>query len=284
MRKINYPLVTAGLIIFAAAALIIGGCSEKIVSPEPQQVGVSMQVKLSTPALFQAIDHFDVTVVARDIAGIITAPLAYSAGIIEGDVIVPAGRDRIFVVRAMDKDGNELYIGETVADIDPNQQSVILNINLYPVASLLYFKPHYQEHFMNDYFAAEVYINQVPGISSISLAFAQNDFPGGIDSVTLGTTLDPIKTLFEAWAGDFMYYADITYYDALPGSLTDAAGNAHLATIYFHSYADWQFDTATVVVTPQIMGLWDIGGMTIPSGQVYTDNTEIFLTNPAVAK
>lgn len=284
MRKIYCPVAAIGLIIFTAAAIIFNGCSEKIVSPEPQQVGISMQLKVSTSALVQAIDHFDVTVAARDIAGIITAPLEYSAGVIQGEVMVPAGRDRIFAVRAKDKDGNVLYAGETVVNIDPNQQSVVLNINLYPVVSLLYFKPHYQEHFMNDYFAVEVYINQVPGISSISLAFDKNDSPAGIDSISLGTTLDPAKTLFEAWSGDFLYYADITYYDALPGSLTDAAGNAHLATIYFYSYADWQFDTATVVITPQIMGLWDIGGMTIPSGQVYTDNAEIFLTNPAVAK
>ena len=103
-----------------------------------------------------------------------------------------------------------------------------------------------------------------------------------IDSITMGTTLDPTTTIFNTWRGDFLNYIDISYQGDAIGTITNLAGNAHLANIYLRSYRDWQFDTATAVITSNLIVLNDILGNALVLEQFYTDDAVIELTAPPI--
>ncbi len=247
--------------VFVAVCLA-AGCSEKIVSIQEKGVEVSMCAKLSTPAMAQYIDHFQVMVMARDFIPPIIEPLEFIDGYLRGEVIVPAGRERIFVVQAFDKEDNMLYSGITVADVLPGK-TVELSIDLYPIAPMLYITPHYQRVEMDSSFTVGIMINMVPELSSISFYVSSNDAPIYIQSVTEGTDIDTANSRLSEEHDDLSAYVDISWYNQPIGSLTDVAGNAHLATIDFGSYYDWAYDTATAVLDLQIHSMISTDGDTI---------------------
>lgn len=261
------------------AVCLAAGCSEKIVNTQEKGVEVSMCAKLSTPAMAQYIDHFQVMVTARDFILPIIEPLELVDGYLRGEVIVPAGRERIFVVQALDKEDNVLYSGVTVADVLPGK-TVELSIDLYPIAPMLYITPHYQEVYMGDSFAVDIMINMVPELSSIHFGLSNSSAPIYIDSSILGFDLDTANTGYEAWHGDFLYHITLAWGGQSPNSITDAAGNAHLATIFFDSHAEWGGDSVTSVLDLQILFMWDTAGDSMSIDAAYTNNATVELFRP----
>jgi hypothetical protein len=120
------------------------GCSNKGVETDNNAASVSMNLKITSPDMIDAIDQFRVIVTAGDIDPPIVAPLLLIGQYLEGIVLVPSGEGRVFTVEASDVDGVLLYQGVDTVNIVA-QQVVELTIGLKPVISLVRVSPRYLE-------------------------------------------------------------------------------------------------------------------------------------------
>ncbi len=278
-------MVILGALALSAMVVtfILSGCSEKIVNNRSDNVTVKMQVEVPWSKLNQQIYEFNVNVAARDMDGIIVAPLVLSGGFAVGEVVVPAGRDRLFVVQAFNIDGTILYQGNTTADLPPDEV-IVLNIDLFPVQPMVYFRPHYQEVTMGNPFTVDVHLNMVPDISSITLSFDYGLAPFYIDSISRGLdVLDPLIFSFESWVDiNYLYNMSLASSGQPPVSLTDVAGNAHVATIYFTSHIDWADPTAEAVIFTNIMSIYKVTGEALPPTSIFTDEAAVKLFKPLI--
>jgi hypothetical protein len=233
--------------------LIIGlaGCSEKITNNSADgNVKIRMSARISNIEMSQLINSFVLTVDAEDFTAPVIVPLQLEGSFLVGEVTIPAGAYRHFLVQALDALEAVIYQGEAYADVVYNE-TVDVDINLFPIVPLMKIVPRFGSIAMGTSFTADVYIYNVPNVRYISFdfAFATNDNLVYPDSIMEGVDLEPNSLSYESGGNT----ASIWIYQ--PNSvdpLVDAEGNAHLATFYFRSHSDTvrDYDTASLVITP----------------------------------
>ena len=89
-----------------------------------------MKTTFTTSAGVDAIQTFILTIAAEDIDPTIRTELPLVDGKFEASVMVPAGRNRVFTLLALDEGGAVLYRGVTVMDVFPSSSGVTPTITI----------------------------------------------------------------------------------------------------------------------------------------------------------
>jgi len=269
-----YWMVSVGVLL--VVLFVITGCEKKIVNDASEAVvSVAIDAKTLTPGAISAIDNYQLLIEGSDFGSIIV-PMERDGGTIYATATVPAGRNRRFSARALQKN-IILYQGDQTIDIVAGAP-ITLDIVLSPVVPMLNITPHMQEFLMGDTFYVDINVFNVDSLSGVSLNFAINFSPCYIDTVAKGEQYSDSVGMTTIYGFDTVTVELFSRNEVDP--IVDARGNAHLATVGIVSYNDWLPDTATVVVTVSPNWLYSSSGGQFPLDSFFTDNAAIFLTRP----
>ncbi len=216
----------------------ISGCTDKLVdSSDTQTVAVKMEMNFAASELAEAVNLVCLTVSAPDMTPIVSCQV-YDGSPITFELDVPAGRDRLFVLRgtSVSLDGVRIiYEGSTTVDIEPDETASV-NIVVEPVVPLVRFSPTKTEVPSGASFEVDIEIFNMPALRETELRVDYDFFLLTADSVVLGSsashangefTIDPaIEMPMQILVSDP---------DSAAGSIVDTNGYSHLATIYFTS-------------------------------------------------
>ncbi len=103
--------------------------------PPPPTSPVTIRVSLPPRQGMPTVARVVVKVSGPEIVGTLQWELAYNpqTNTASGTINVPNGIDRLFVVEALDAEGNVLYVGSTVADVEPPPtQNPPITLELWP--------------------------------------------------------------------------------------------------------------------------------------------------------
>lgn len=249
--KINF---TAALVPCFMAIILTTfiGCSEKIISDvENSGIKVSITSKLSEGQLSELIEVFRLTVDAEDFTAPVVVPLELAGSFLVGEVAVPAGANRQFMVQAFDAAEELIYQGESFADVVYNT-TITVDIDLLPVVPLLRVIPRSLSIDMDESFAVRVSAYNILDIRSaeFDLSFGSKDLLVNLDSVIIGPGLPADSRL--SYVGTVSITSVWIDRTDPSGLLVDASGNAHLAVFYFttHSETNLDIDTAFIEIIP----------------------------------
>jgi len=277
-RYLRYSLVA-----FSLAVIALGGflaCSKKAVEFYEGELTVSLQI--SAPGDVEVADMFVLTVTAADM-DTVRAELEYDGMYLSGDVTVPAGRNRTFILTATDsKLGVIMYRGQAVANVIPGEE-VLIDIRLLPVAPMLRISPRGMEVEPIEYFSVvvEAYnLSELLG-ATFRVAFIGRDLIPVLDSVRLGRNIPEEDAIFLANIeyGDVVnhYAVGVTSVDSTI-RLTDSDGHAELAELFFTSP---YYSPDTVIETALALSITGLTGpdwTQIPLDDIYTDNGYITIS------
>jgi len=267
-------------VLFLIIVIIAIGCSEKIVdNGQSESLNVTISASLSSFGSIQEIDNFLLQVSGPGIGSPIRLRGNILAdGKISGQVAVPSGRQRKFVLIVFNKSGIPMFMGSTVTDLSVNSRPE-LTIMLYPQVPMIKMTPHKKSILWGQDFAIDVEVYNIVDLHSISFDIFYD--VGALiyaDSVKKGSSLSSTATISIS-SGDISLNVTATERD-LPGLIVDEAGYSHLGVIYFSSaYAGNQAaDTALMSITPVL--LINSLGDSIPSVSIYTENNSVILAYP----
>ena len=280
-------LLIAGCI--ALMVYSITGCARKITGTESGMTTISTSSLIASAKLAAATDHATLTITAADINPPIVQPLLLIAGTLVGENIsVPAGLQRRFTIEAFDKDGTLIYSGSITADITPGLTG--LSINLRPAVPMVNLSPHFQQALffgdtlgitdqLQDTFDIEIYVHNIDSLRSIDGYIDYDNGPFTDIGFLRGADL-PANIYF----GSEGTYFSVSIYDSVGGasSLTDANGDAHVATLRFYTYSDWSPDTAQSNFSMNVSNIYSISGDSISVSDVYTDDADILFIRPGL--
>ncbi len=266
------------VLMVLAATLIFNGCAEKITG-EGHLVKIQAMTEFSAPGKISEISEFRVRIYLPGEEEPLEFPLELVGSYLMGEITVPAGPERTFVVEAMDNDFIVMYSGVVTVDVIAGED-VILDIDLLPVVPMLKFTPRYFDILMGEEISVDVSIFNSPDLSLLEFNIYYGSQSGTIylDSIMRGLDLNPLAEV--SWA-DSGTYATVWVSEIgdVPGLIVDDEGYAHLATVYFNSHWDTSFelDTAYLVLSPT--RLVDTSqAMTVED--LYTDQAMVILTHP----
>ena len=228
------------------AILILSGCSQKAVNDNAAP-SIALHMKVTEPALIESVSQF-LLIVSGPGMETDTTELTLNGRYLKGEVEVPAGRDRRFVVEALDETGRVIYRGSTTVDVEPGE-TIDLTINLYPVVPLVKLSPRFLQVPADTTFALDVKVFNIDSLYSIAFRVYFPSYLLGVDSAILGRNLDPNLFLFDTTGLDTGFYAITPFGSAPP--IVDQNGNATLATIFFSTfYPETDADTAKLTIKP----------------------------------
>ncbi|UCD17494.1 MAG: hypothetical protein JSV44_00880 [Candidatus Zixiibacteriota bacterium] len=276
MMKYNHGNMLSMLLFLSVLVLSVTlSCSRKAVDPYYGDVAVNLHVQ--APAGAEAVDMYILTVSAPDMETI-TAQLDFVNGLLVGEILVPAGRNRTFVLEAIDsKVGLVLYRGSTVANVVPDR-AVNLRITLRPVVPMLRISPRMQRAQPLEYFTIVVEAYNLPELRGAAFRIGYdflNLFPIE-DSTRLGRGLSEEDVIYVAQInhGDIgaQYAIGMSVIDNSE-KLVDASGFAELMEIQFGSPF---FDTVAInTLALEITGLWGADGAELPLEGVFSDSANV---------
>jgi len=274
-RQIRYllPSLVIGLIIN-----IIVGCAEKII--DNGRGGEEVQVVLKWASNDEASTSRPtlLTVTAPDIPTPIIDTLIDDGNFISGALLVPAGRDRKFLLEVIvPYPGNVaaqvvIYRGETITDIIPGTVNRV-DIVLSPFAPMLRLTPRFARTLLGQTIALDIKVYHLDSLRSINISL----------------NIDPPNTYFDSIARGSGYFDDSEFTYWREGSaaglsisrrnspdlpIVDHNGYATLATAYIRSLA---IDTGKIIDTNWIYingyNIIKTSGDTI--NQFYTEGTTV---------
>ncbi len=276
-RRIYWPVSVAVLLV---VIMVSAGCEKKIVNNDADTavVSVAIDTKLLTPGATSAIDNYQLVVEGSDF-GTIIETMERDGGTLYATVAVPAGRDRRFSARALQKNVI-LYQGDKIIDVIAGAP-ITLDLVLSPMVPMLNITPHRQDYLMGDSFYVDVNVFNIDSLAGISFIVSINYSPCYIDSAALGEQYSPDTVGMSYLIGYDTISIDLYSRNEVT-PIVDARGNAHLATVALFSYNDWGPDTATVVMQVSANSLYSSGSSQFPLDSLYYDNAEVFLTRPPI--
>ena len=226
-RNKKFSFLIFGLLITAAAILLT--CSDKILNSETSKsIEFELALKFSSEeleSLAEVVTTYKVTIIADQ--DTITGNLVYSNGAATGVIEnVPAGPSRTVIVEGLSADGTVIYRGSATVTVIADQ-TVDVTINLLPVAKLVRVSPNFVDGSYGTNFISAIKVNNVNGLTGISLALAYNSTIVAIDSVKKGPAI-PAGATVTSNINDGLTF-EITH----SSSIVDSAGNATLANVYF---------------------------------------------------
>jgi hypothetical protein len=215
--------------------VLIAGCSKQVLdSGDSGMSAITVQFKISGVNDIQAVGFIQLTVTGPGIeTPIIDTLIKDTTGYLLGEVEVPAGRDRKFVLEVMEygevSPGQVLYRGVTVADVVPDAATK-LDIKLVPVVPMITLSPHYLEVPILSTFSLDVYVYNVDSMTSLTMSlynYYASNFT--IDSIVPGKDI----------GGDFGFdwatvgtYETALYFSAIGNIATNLPRSGHYATVY----------------------------------------------------
>ncbi|PKK84980.1 MAG: hypothetical protein CVT49_00115 [candidate division Zixibacteria bacterium HGW-Zixibacteria-1] len=236
MIKHNKLSIISGLILLISAMLLVGSCSER---PTEGTSGHSLQIKINAAQMglgeAEQLDLFILTVTAPDIETPIIGVLFLVDGFLVGEVIVPPGKNRHFVIEAYDA-GRLIYRGETTTDIAAIT-GVIIEINLYPQVPMVKLSPRRMVIPQGSSFGLDLKVYNIMELNTITVSIIYNNDL----LVVQGAELNP--SLADSLA--LQYIGDVAGFgfqifprnEVRVGLLVDDSGYATLATVNFQTYA-----------------------------------------------
>lgn len=259
------------------AIIILSGCSQKAVN-EDAASSIALSMKVTEPALIELVSQFLLIVTGPDMERIETT-LTLQGQYIVGEVEVPAGRDRRFVVSALDEAGRLIYQGDTTVDIEAGTE-IVLNISLYPQVPLVKLSPRFQPVQSNATFSLDVRVSKIHNLYGISFRILFESYLVRPESIQVNPDLIRVDHIDI----DSGFYAIGLSETDTTRLLVDTSGNATLATVYFQSlYPEIGADTTTLTI--KVTELRRPDGSFIPIGSVYTDEALVEVSqgsNPVV--
>ncbi|MFZ5980644.1 MAG: hypothetical protein ACOYVF_08410 [Candidatus Zixiibacteriota bacterium] len=259
MKKIYSNRFLLTLVI--AVVGLLCGCSERIVNDRPaENVPLQMKTTFTTGAAVDEIASFTLTVEAEDIDPTIRMELPLVDGQFQAEISVPAGRNRVFTLLALDPDGVVLYRGVTVMDVFPSSSGTppTITIALLPEVPMIRITPHFRELDMGATFSFDVEVFNLPDLDEISYEFSHYSRVADLDSVTRPASLDAIAyfsydiTQQETGQIAYLYITQVEQ----EGTLVNNRGYAALGTFYFTSYTDDILELADVDLYLTIQALF----------------------------
>ena len=172
----RYILSLTVLILFCV--LIFSSCSEKITSAD--RGGTRLQIDLSPAqqADLLSASNFRLTVTGPGIVDPIVESLILENGRLVGEVRVPAGPGRIFLLEAFDAAGKLIYSGSSTADVKPGA-TVDLRIDLYPRVPMIKLSPLYVEKSQTARLAYKIEIFNIRNLNEINMELRNNGQQSG---------------------------------------------------------------------------------------------------------
>lgn len=262
--------------VAAVLLLLSGGCTdraERTVGPDGNNIELS--AKITSPEFTQLIDVFRLTVTARDIEPIVES-LFFDGRYIWGEVQVPSGAERRFMLEAIDSDvgaaqpdsENVVYRGATVADVRP-EVIVQIDIPMRPVPPMVKFTPRWGSVESGSTFSVDVTALNMPQVRGLWLFL---DFPEPIIEPLRtfpAPGLAPSAVFGTGYTGESpVFYMVVLDTAHLP--ISDADGDVTLGTIQFTTQG---FTGGPLAVPILIDTVWamDTAGNSLPTDGFYTD-------------
>ena len=269
----GHKLATWGLI--AAALLLTAACAEKITnSDEAADIRINLAFRPQLAA--DALDRFLITVDAPDLSTR-SATLNLRDGMLVGQISVPYGARRHFVLEAFDSLNTAIYRGETTTDI-ARGQSIQLIIDLFPVVACLNISPHYATTIMGNDISIDMYVWNIINLSAINfdLDFSSTDNLLIFDSLIIGVDLNGQPLSAQAPAASTVSIDISQAGTTAPVSLVDSTGYGKLASVYFHSRYDTPLSVDTALLSMQVNSVNTLTQQ-FPTDSVFTDGAMIEL-------
>lgn len=263
----------AGLLSLALM-LAAGGCAEKVAGP-----GTITPVKVTTGLKSILAGRFILTVTGPDMEAVTSPPTETPVFNLPG---VPIGKDRRFVVEALDAKDTVIYRGGTTADV-VSLVPVDLTISMLPVVPLVYLNPHAADVPLGSDFAVTINVHDLPGLSGagISMNLFGDDVYGMGEFVSI---VDVVLAPAQIAAGSSLSYdnysfgyIDITVTNEDP--IVDENGDGALVIIHCRTQDTWPGEPVEFVPT---MYLQNLAGYQQPVGSVYVDTARYRLVRERI--
>lgn len=228
-------------------SVIIGGCTDKISSNNNRDVQVKVSSSLNAMSESAVLTTFMLTVTAPEFARPITAELTLVGQFIVGEVTVPAGRARTFVITVYDEFGDLVFQGETTADVTVDGNVEII-IKLYPQVAMMRLAPTSTTAPQSFQYIIDIKAYNINDMSAIQFQVTPDvQFSVGLDSFEVGESIKDIANITQLDIADFGFVVN-----SLTGlAIVDDTGYVHLARLKLTTYqGDFQVTETNLSVKP----------------------------------
>ena len=277
------------LLVTAGAALLLWGCSEKLLNENPGGGNVRLAARISTPKLLQFVSVLKLRVSDGSTgATLIDTTLVFGRHDLEISLSVPAGAGRLFVLEACEAGSFDelrtIYRGETLASIG-SKGATAVDILMEPVAPLVKLTPHATEVATGQAFQLKLEAFNLPAVREATIAIYYDlrylSARPPIKGRTL-SSLDSLEYVFEPYSIGERLEIHIFDTDPQSPSIADSRGYSHLATIPFTTIAiaDSAVDPVIIsgIVIEQVSAI-DADSVSLPQGFIFGHDATITL-NP----
>ncbi|HWR81764.1 MAG TPA: leucine-rich repeat domain-containing protein [Candidatus Deferrimicrobium sp.] len=281
MEKIIANRCLTKTAVVAAVVFSLFGCSDQSLNDRPAStIAIEMDIAGSQVAV-------DISTFTLDVTGPNMDPihdtLRLEGRYLVGEVSVPSGQDRHFVVLALDAAGDTIYRGDVIVDVPPSGSSepLVLNITLVPQVPMIKISPRFDSVIGGEPFVLEVRVFNVDSLYWANLQISYVPSLVSADSLVRGPSLDTSYQFTEAILPRlgliFLSVQDITEAHRM---LVNDDGDVVLARIFCTAaYPDIEFDSS--IFSLRVLALEKGQNEdTIPLASVYTDNAEVELVLP----
>lgn len=268
----------------AALTLVIAlgsGCTDKPTGNDLTSGGnIDLRARVTSSAGVEQVNLFVLTVSARDMDTVIDT-LLFEDGEIVGEIEVPVGTQRKFVLEAWDQPAVGgppvlIYRGVTITDVLPGQ-IVHLVINMEPVVPMVRLSPRFVEMESGSVFTVDIEADNIPGLAGAIVFLDFAGFEGDIQLVSVDRHASQRSTVFATTLesdNPSVYVIDTLY-----RSMVNSEGDGAIATMTFMTRAF--IDDITVMGNISIIqvDMIDENQDEIPTNDVLTDFCEVVLTS-----
>ncbi len=264
-RKV--PAITICLII----TIIICGCTDRISYNDNRNVQIKVSSALGAVSESYVLTTFLLTVTAPEFARPITAELTMVGQYIVGEVLVPAGRARTFVITVYDEFGNLVFQGETTADVTVDGNVEII-IKLYPQVPMIRLAPTATTAPQTFQYIIDVKAYNINNMSAVEFMVSPDVlYSVGLISFEVGESIVDVASITQLDLEDFGFLVN----SRNPGqAIVDDTGYVHLARLKLTTYqGDFQFLETNLTVKP--LYIWDINQDSIPVSEVQNTGSRI---------
>jgi len=279
MMKFSKAVKIAGIMILAAVMAVVFGCSEK---GTDYDIGPTLKIKIDAAQMglvnAEQLETFILTVSGPGISPPITTELVLTDGFLIGEVVVPAGADRVFAVAVYDAQGVLVYYGETVTDISADGGAVV-DIPLYPQVPMVKLTPRLFQLPQGASFGLDVKVYNILNLQDITVNVVYNTDLLVFESAVLSPELTDLAWLEFVFL-DMQGFAFEVGHNNEVGILVDDSGYVTLATVSFKSYT---YPTEIVMEDIYIdyTLMFDDAQAVIPSNDVHYEGSHLEMYRPS---
>ncbi len=265
LRQGKYRDTTVILLLLLLA--ITTACSEKITSAGDQEIELQIQSSVGAWMDVTQASTFTLTVTGNGIITPLTAELVYHNGFLIGNIKVPAGPGRLFVIRAYDDEGILIYSGRTIADVVGGEE-LVLDIAMVPDVPMIKLSPLYIETLQGDILAITISVFNLPDIGRIRTRLSNRRLIGTSFIRHENLAINPILLKIaqpEVWVDEGgNLFIELESRNLELYSIVDQDGYAEIATVYYYTHVYEVSPFETITFSPAITLMADRNGNLFP--------------------